>query len=92
MKHGLWIRVSDARAGRVKVQVGDLALFYFASKKRVAHIGIVVEVHSWGVVTVEGNTGPDTGTVVNRDGDGVYKKSRTWAELGSLGGFVRLPF
>ena len=87
----LWLPVSSDES-RDEVSVGDLCLFYFASKKRVAHIGIVVEVHPWGVWTVEGNTGPEAGDGVNRDGDGVYKKRRDWSELGSMGGFVRCPF
>lgn len=86
---GLWMPVSSDES-RDDVQPGDLALFWFASKKRHAHIGIVVEVHTWGVWTVEGNTSDDSG--VNRDGDGVYKKRRDWGELGSSGGFVRCPF
>ena len=36
------------------------------------------------------NTGPDKG--VQADGDGVYRKFRTWDSLGLYGGFVRLPF
>lgn len=71
---------------------GDLALFYFAAKSRIAHIGMVLSVHSWGVWTVEGNTGAETGEVVQREGDGVYKKKREWTELGSKGGFARCPF
>jgi hypothetical protein len=58
--------------------------------KRVAHIGIVVAVHPWGVTTVEGNTGPDGDGVVERNGDGVYRKSREWMELGQFGGFMRV--
>lgn len=88
----LWLPSSSTEA-RDDVQVGDLALFYFASKKRVAHIGIVTELHPWGVWTVEGNTGPESGSGVNRDGDGVYKKRRDWSEFGGVGGgFVRCPF
>lgn len=36
------------------------------------------------------NTGAGAG--VNADGDGVFKKFRTWDSLGLYGGFVRLPF
>lgn len=87
--NGLWIPVDSD----IKVLPGDVALFYFASKERVAHAGIVVERKaSGGVLTVEGNTGPEKGGEVNRDGDGVYKKDRDWHEFGAYGGFVRLPF
>lgn len=89
IKNGLWIPVdSDER-----VLPGDLACFYFAAKQRIAHIGTVVERKTTGgVLTVEGNTGPESGEVVNREGDGVYRKDRDWREFGSGGGFVRLPF
>ena len=86
---GFYLPVSSDES-RDDVQPGDLALFWFANKKRHAHIGIVTEVHPWGVWTVEGNTSDDSG--VNRDGDGVYKKRRDWSELGVSGGFVRCPF
>lgn len=91
-KMGLLTPVSLARESPSRVAVGDLALFWFSTLKRHAHIGIVVEVHSWGVVTVEGNTGPESGAGVDRDGDGVFRKERDWSELGSMGAFVRLPF
>ena len=89
-KQGLWIPVDSDE----KVLPGDLACFYFAAKQRIAHIGIVVERKPGGVgvFTVEGNTGPEHGEVVNREGDGVYRKDRNWSEFGSGGGFVRCPF
>jgi hypothetical protein len=86
-----WLPVSSS-VSRDELAVGDLCLFWFASKGRHAHIGIVVEVHPWGCYTVEGNTGPEVGDGVNRDGDGVYKKRRDWSEFGTSGGFVRCPF
>jgi len=89
--NGFWIPVSTAESGTVVPRVGDLALFWFAAKQRIGHIGIVVESgKNWGVVTVEGNTGPDDPDGVNREGDGVYRKIRTWSELGKLGGFARI--
>ena len=90
IKHGLWIPVDSDET----VLPGDLACFYFSAKQRIAHIGIVVarKPGGGGVFTIEGNTGPEHGEVVNRDGDGVYKKDRDWAEFGSGGGFVRLPW
>jgi hypothetical protein len=95
---GLWIPVATARETPSLVKRGDLALFYMPAQGRIAHIGIVVEPHTWGVWTVEGNTSPEVGHTlvagqgVNRDGDGVWRKKRDWAELGSKGGFARLPF
>lgn len=88
----LWIPVADAKSGAAPVQRGDLCLFHFAAKNRVAHIGIVVGTMAGGVVNIEGNTAAETGTTVNRDGDGVYLKHRKWSTLGTGGGFARCPF
>ena len=90
-RNGLWVPARTAELDDVRV--GDLAVFWFEAKQRCAHIGIVVGCPSTGIwTTVEGNTGPDTATSVNRDGDGVYQKRRTRAMLGSRGGFVRINF
>lgn len=91
-KHDLWIPVKDVKAGEIAPAVGDMALFYFPLKQRVAHTGIVVKVAKTGVYTVEGNTGPDSGSEVQRDGDGVFRKWRSWNAFGQLGGFARIPF
>ncbi len=88
VKSKKWLPVSQAKATPSKVRVGDLCLFYSSSKKRIFHIGIVIEVHSWGVVTVEGNTSAEPG--VDADGDGVFRKVRSWSELGTGGGFFLL--
>lgn len=87
-KRGWWISRAQAQTGVVLPMRGDLVYFYKANLRRIGHVGIVDSVTSKGVWTIEGNTGPDGG----RDGDGVYKKFRTWSELGLYGGFVRLPF
>lgn len=100
LTQGLWLPrsvvVASGHGGAVVSGTlprrGDLALFYFASKRRIAHIGIVVKVGENGVYTVEGNTGPDPANGVNRDGDGVYRRFRPWASLGRFGGFARLNF
>lgn len=92
IKHGVWVPATNAKANPALIKRGDLLLFYFASKQRVAHIGIVSSVRTDGVFSVEGNTGPESGEVVNREGDGVYKKDRGFGELGYYGGFVRLSF
>ena len=84
-----WINVDDAESEPSILEPGDVCLFWFAPKGRVAHIGIVESVHDWGCYTIEGNTGPEIGTV-NRDGDGVYRKKRNWNEFGSAGGFIRM--
>ena len=95
-KNKVWIPAKSCIQDNDLVSVGDLAVFYFKALGRVAHIGIVVEVpeNAGGVWTVEGNTSPEPEdySVVERDGDGVFKKWRTWGELGQYGGFVRLDF
>lgn len=90
VKRGFWLPVDTDE----KILSGDLALFWFPAKNRVAHIGIVVErmEGGTGVWTVEGNTGPEHGQEVNREGDGVYQKERHWVEFGYHGGFIRLPW
>lgn len=90
--NAVWIPVSSAKAGAAKPERGDLCCFYFPAKGRIAHIGIVVKPGARGVYTVEGNTGPDAGPGVEREGDGVYRKFRRWAAFGKHGGFVRLEF
>mgnify|MGYP000013400036 FL=1 len=90
-RNGLWVSARTAELD--DVEPGDLAVFWFEAKQRCAHIGIVVECPSTGIwTTVEGNTGPDMATSINRDGDGVYQKRRTRAMLGSRGGFVKIKF
>lgn len=84
-----WIDIDDAESEPDIIEPGDVCLFWFSPKGRVAHIGIVESVHDWGVYTIEGNTGPEVGTV-NRDGDGVYRKKRDWREFGAGGGFIRM--
>lgn len=91
-KQGMWISVQSAMKNHKSVQVGDHVFFYFATKERIAHTGIVVGVTKDGVYTVEGNTGPDKGNEVERDGQGVYRKFRSWAMLGTYGGFGRCNF
>jgi hypothetical protein len=76
------------------VMPGDLVCFYMKSLGRIAHIGLVTNVYSWGVITMEGNTSPEPSDElsVERDGDGYYRKERTWAELGEWGGIVQVDF
>ena len=83
-RNGVWLP-ADSHPLR-----GDLCLFYFPAKQRVAHMGIVVKPLRTVFWTVEGNTGPEGN--VNREGDGVYRKLRRAGSLGKYGGFVRLGF
>lgn len=93
-QRNLWIPVSAVKAKKAKPQRGDLVFFYFSTKGRIAHVGIVSSVTANGVYTIEGNTtsGRSSSGAVVRDGGGVYKTFRTWAEIGSQGGFGRLVF
>jgi hypothetical protein len=84
----------DISALRQALKPGDLVLFYFSTLGRIGHIGVVEDVEDWGITTIEGNTSPepDYADVVERDGDGYYRKVRHWSELGKFGGFVQIDF
>lgn len=59
-----------------KAEVGDLVVFWFASLKRYAHIGIVVGKTSKRLSVCEANTIPDGATGDQREGFGIFLKSR----------------
>lgn len=89
--NGLWIPRRSAQDDHTQVRPGDLACYWYEASQRCAHIGIIVEpATADGFVTVEGNTGPDRGTTVEREGDGVYRKRRRWSSLGIGGGIIRI--
>lgn len=73
---------------------GDLALFYFSQLGRIGHIGIVVNANANGLTTIEGNTSPEPADAheVEREGDGVYRRRRTWRSLGKFGGILMVDF
>jgi hypothetical protein len=88
-----WIRRADLELGRARIQEGDIVFYFFATKGRIAHTGIVVEADSNNdFKTVEGNTSSGLKDVVDRDGQGVYMKQRSISSLGLFGGVVRLPY
>jgi hypothetical protein len=93
-KNSLWVPVSAIKDGTAVPRKGDLALFYFSQLGRIGHIGIVIDVHPTYMWTIEGNTSPEPEVdgIVDRDGDGVYKKNRQWNELGKFGGILRVNF
>lgn len=95
-KNSLWVPAMSCVQDNGQVRVGDQALFYFKTLGRIGHTGIVVEIdpNGRGVWTVEGNTSPepDDYAHVEREGDGVYRKWRTWGEFGQYGGFARIDF
>ena len=57
---------------------GDPFGIYFASKGRVAHVGLVRQWDRQSVVTVEANTSPEAaaGSAADRDGGGIWSKRR----------------
>lgn len=89
-----WIGRPFDEEKRALIRPGDLALFYFPALGRIAHIGIIEQIFSWGIVTIEGNTSPEPEDEdeVERDGDGVYRKRRMWSELGQYGGILMVDF
>jgi len=90
---GFWIRRADLELGRANIQPGDIVFYFFQSKGRIAHTGIVVDLaDNRNFFTVEGNTSGGISDNVDRDGQGVYMKLRTLSSLGLWGGVVRLPY
>lgn len=57
---------------------GDPFGIYFASKNRVAHVGLVRQWGRQSVITVEANTSPEAaaGSAADRDGGGIWSKRR----------------
>jgi hypothetical protein len=94
VENNKFLNVQKAQANVMQILPGDLALFYFRTLGRIGHIGIVETVQNWGVTTIEGNTSPEPEDEdsVQRDGDGVYRKQRTWSELGKFGGILMVDF
>ncbi len=92
-RRGFWIRRADLELGRASLQPGDIVFYFFPSKGRIAHTGIVVDLaDNKNFFTVEGNTSGGINDDVDRDGQGVYMKLRTLSSLGLWGGAVRLPY
>lgn len=58
-------------------QQGDVFGIYFASKKRIAHVGFIDRWEGNKAYTVEGNTN-EAGS---REGDGVYRKIRLQSQI-----------
>lgn len=87
-----WLPVSEARNNHQVIRKGDLALFWFEGLGRIGHIGIIVSANSKGLSIVEGNTSDPNADGVDRDGDGVYLKRRSWSALGKFGGVLMVDF
>lgn len=64
---------------------GDVFSIYYASLKRVGHVGIVVSVDGRYINTVEGNTsGPGS-----REGDGVYARRRELSKIHAVTSYIK---
>lgn len=58
---------------------GDIAIWRNGNTW-TGHVGLILDVLDKTLLTIEGNTGPQK--AVEREGDGVYIKNRSWAKLG----------
>lgn len=58
----------------------DLFTLYYASLRRVGHVGMIIDEDEKWVTTIEGNTGGDG----EREGGGVYKRKRMKRTLHSI--------
>lgn len=91
-KNNKWVSSEIAKENPGSILAGDLALFWFPAIDRIGHIGIVLSVTKTGVITIEGNTSPPSKSGLDRDGDGVYRRTRSWRSLGKHGGFLMVDF
>ena len=65
---------------------GDVVSYYFASLKRVAHVGFFEKIDKSGYyITIEGNTDGSGG----REGDGVYKKKRHAYQIYAITRYIK---
>ena len=90
-KKSFFIKRADLELGRATPMEGDIVFYFFPLKGRIAHTGIVVK-GGKNFETVEGNTSGGIRDLVDREGQGVYRKERDFKSLGLLGGIVRLPY
>ena len=90
-KKSFFIKRADLELGRSLPMEGDIVFYFFPAKGRIAHTGIVVD-GGRTFETVEGNTSGGIMDLVDREGQGVYRKRRDYKSLGLFGGIVRLPY
>lgn len=84
--NNIWIPMAIAKKNPSLIKKGYACFFYSETRGRIYHCGIVISSNKDGFVSVEGNTSPGKGVEAN--GDGVYRKNRSWNSLGSGGGFM----
>lgn len=71
-------------------QKGDIVLFYNSSKTALAHCGIVIEVTSSTIKTVEGNTSSGDNVIIENGGAVAEKKYFT--SNAKIAGYCRIDF
>lgn len=83
-KRVYWHKGNDMSKARIGTNVG----FYFNSKKRIAHIGILYKIDEDSGVyqTIEGNA---TANSASRNGDGVYVKIRQPWEIHQMSDWTK---
>jgi len=74
----------DARLARSALP-GNVLGIYFPDKKRVAHVGLIVQQHGDWVTSIEANTN----IAGSREGDGVYKKLRHIKTIYSISDWIK---
>ena len=90
---GLWVPKEKVASGEITPRKGDLCCFWFPVLNRHAHMGFVYGIGDDGrFLSIEGNTSAPTKTGVEREGDGLYLKTRRLSSLGRKGGFILLDF
>jgi hypothetical protein len=74
-----------------EIKGGEAFGIYFASKKRIAHTGLVKAKQGAYLITVEGNTSSTAavGSSQDRDGQGVYSKRRHWKTVKMVKDWVK---
>jgi hypothetical protein len=93
VQKGLWVPKEKVASGEVKPRKGDLCCFWFPVLNRHAHMGFVHNMNGTDrFLSIEGNTSAPTKVGVEREGDGLYLKTRRLSSLGRKGGFIRLDF
>ena len=71
----------------LKPMPGDVVTFYFSNLGRVGHVGFYESTDKDGYfITIEGNTG---GGLLNREGDGVYKKKRSPYQIHAISRYLK---
>ena len=66
---------------------GDVVTYYYSNLGRVGHTGFYISTDQDGYfITIEGNTGSG---MLNRDGDGVYKRKRSQYQVHAITRYIK---